>query len=58
MPNLDIGKEGLERSFNLALVGKPGQREIEVNSTGRVIREISKKESKKGEGIISLPFLL
>ena len=52
MPNLDIGKEGLEKSFNPVLVGQAGQREIEVNSYGRVIREISRKESKKGKKII------
>ncbi len=51
MPNLEIGKEGLEKSFNPILVGKPGQREIEVNSNGRVIREISKVESKKGDEV-------
>ena len=48
MPNLDIGKEGLEKSFNPLLVGKAGQREIEVNSNGRIIREISKVDSIKG----------
>ena len=52
MPNLDIGKDGLEKSFNPVLVGQAGQREIEVNSYGRVIREISRKESKKGKKII------
>ncbi len=51
MPNLDIGKEGLEKSFNPMLVGKAGQREIEVNSDGRVIREISKVDSKHGDEI-------
>ena len=51
MPNLDIGKEGLEKSFNPRLVGKAGQREIEVNSNGRIIREISKVDSIKGEEI-------
>ena len=51
MPNLDIGKQGLEKSFNPVLVGKAGQREIEVNSSGRVIREISKVESVQGEEI-------
>ena len=49
MPNLDIGKEGLEKSFNPILVGKAGQREIEVNSNGRIIREISIINSIKGE---------
>ncbi|MBT3777464.1 MAG: penicillin-binding protein 2 [Pelagibacteraceae bacterium] len=51
MPNLDIGKEGLEKSYNPTLVGKPGQREIEVNSNGRIIREISKVDSIKGDEI-------
>ncbi len=57
MPNLDIGKEGLEKGFNPSLVGKSGQREIEVNSYGRVIREISRKDSIKGEDLkITLDF--
>jgi penicillin-binding protein 2 len=51
MPNLDIGKEGLEKSFNPVLVGKAGQREIEVNSNGRIIREISKVDSISGEEV-------
>ena len=51
MPNLDIGKEGLEKSFNPLLVGKAGQREIEVNSNGRIIREISKVDSIRGKEI-------
>jgi penicillin-binding protein 2 len=51
MPNLDIGKEGLEKSFNPLLVGKAGQREVEVNSNGRIIREISKVDSIRGEEI-------
>ena len=53
MPNLDIGKEGLEKAFNLKLIGDAGQREIEVNSNGRVIREISKIDSKKGESVVT-----
>ena len=52
MPKLDVGKQGLEHTFNKQLIGKSGQREIEVNSTGRVIREISKIESKKGSDVI------
>ncbi|MDC0060211.1 penicillin-binding protein 2 [Pelagibacteraceae bacterium] len=51
MPNLDIGKEGLEKSFNPLLIGKAGQREIEVNSNGRIIREISKVDSIRGEEV-------
>ncbi len=51
MPNLDIGKEGLEKSFNPILIGKAGQREIEVNSNGRIIREISKIDSIMGKEV-------
>ncbi len=51
MPGLDIGKEGLEKTFNPVLVGKAGQREIEVNSNGRIIREISKVDSIAGKEV-------
>ena len=51
MPNLDIGRAGLEKSFNSILMGKSGQREIEVNSNGRIIREISKIDSQEGDKI-------
>ena len=51
MPDLDIGKEGLEKNFNNILVGKSGQREIEVNSFGRIIREISRVDSNKGNDL-------
>ena len=49
MPLLNIGKQGLEKTFNELLVGQPGNREVEVNSSGRIIREISKKLSIKGK---------
>jgi len=51
MPDLDIGKEGLEKHFNPTLVGKSGQREIEVNSSGRIIREISRVNSTRGKDL-------
>ena len=51
MPDLDIGKEGLEKNFNPVLVGKSGQREIEVNSSGRIIREISRRDSIQGKDL-------
>ena len=59
MPDLDIGKEGLEKNFNRIVVGKSGQREIEVNSFGRIIREISRVDSNKGKDLqITLDFRL
>ena len=51
MPRLDIGKTGLEKFLNEYLVGKAGNKEIEVNSSGKVIREISLSPSTKGQNI-------
>ena len=51
MPNLDIGKTGLEKYLNEDLIGRAGKREIEVNALGRVIREISKQPSTNGQDI-------
>ena len=53
MPSLEIGKSGVEKHFNQLLIGKAGKREVEVNSIGREIREISKTESIEG-GTLSL----
>jgi penicillin-binding protein 2 len=52
MPLLNIGQQGIEKSFNEILLGKPGSKEIEVNAMGRVVREVSKKASIKGENVV------
>ena len=51
MPQLSIGKTGLEKFLNNDLIGEAGTREIEVNAKGRIIREISKKTSNKGKTV-------
>ena len=51
MPKLNIGQQGIEKSFNKKLVGIPGNKEVEINSSGRVVREISKISSIKGSDI-------
>ena len=51
MPLLNIGQQGVEKTFNEKLVGKPGNKEVEVNSSGRILRDISKQSSLKGEDI-------
>jgi penicillin-binding protein 2 len=38
-PGFRIGKQGVEKSLDLQLRGKPGGRKVEVDSVGRVIRE-------------------
>ena len=49
---LEIGKSGIEKLSNKKIIGYPGKREIEVNAIGRVIREISKENSIKGENVV------
>ena len=51
MPLLNIGKQGIEKSFNEILIGQAGNKEVEVNSSGKIIREISKQSSIKGQDI-------
>ena len=38
-PGFRIGKQGVEKSLDLELRGKPGFHKVEVDSTGRLIRE-------------------
>jgi penicillin-binding protein 2 len=47
----DIGRSGIEQSFEKELRGFPGTKHIEVNSKGREVREISKEESVSGNNI-------
>jgi penicillin-binding protein 2 len=38
-PGFRIGKQGIEKAFDLELRGKPGAQKVEVDSVGRVVRE-------------------
>ena len=46
-----IGRFGIEESFEKELRGYPGTKHLEVNASGREIREISKEESVRGQDI-------
>lgn len=48
LPGFRIGKAGIEREFDLALRGKGGTSQVEVNALGRVIRELSREEGEPG----------
>ena len=48
-PGFRIGKQGVEKSFDLALRGKPGAHKVEVDVKGRVVRE------DRGGDIPSIP---
>lgn len=46
-----IGLAGLEKRFDKELSGKMGFDNIEINSKGRIIRKISRKESESGKDL-------
>ncbi|MDE3239624.1 MAG: penicillin-binding protein 2 [Paracoccaceae bacterium] len=51
IPKFEIGKIGLEAKMDDALRGKAGLKRIEVNSLGRVMRELDRQPSQPGENI-------
>ena len=46
-----VGKCGVERSFESFLRGKAGGRQVEVDATGRVVRELEKVEARPGHNL-------
>lgn len=51
IPRFQIGKLGVEAKLEEALRGKAGTRRIEVNSTGRVMREIDRRDGDPGANV-------
>lgn len=47
----DIGKQGIEKFYEELLHGKPGYEEVEVNSRGRVIRQLNEQPPQAGKDI-------
>lgn len=52
LPGFRIGKIGLERQYDLELRGSAGTSQVEVNATGRVIRELSRREGDPGRELV------
>lgn len=50
-PGFKIGKEGLERSFERDLTGKPGAKRVEVTARGKVVRELTTRPDLPGKTI-------
>jgi len=48
LPGFRIGKAGVEKIYDLALRGKGGTSQVEVNSVGRTIRELKRNEGEPG----------
>ena len=51
LPGFRIGKNGIEKIYDLRLRGKAGNSQVEVNAVGRVIRELERQEGQPGDDI-------
>jgi penicillin-binding protein 2 len=51
LPGLRIGRAGVEKYYDLALRGRAGVAQLEVNSVGRVVRELDHQEGVQGQDI-------
>lgn len=51
IPKFQIGKYGVENKKEKSLRGKAGTRRIEVNATGRIMRELNREEGISGDNI-------
>lgn len=47
-----VGKNGIEKAWELELHGKDGGRQLEVDSRGRILRTISENSPSVGNGLI------
>lgn len=52
LPDVRIGKTGLERRFEETLRGQPGQEEAEVNVAGRMVRQLSYDPGLNGADMV------
>ncbi len=51
LPGFKIGKNGIEKYYDLSLRGKAGTSRVEANAYGRVIRELSRQEGSPGNDL-------
>ncbi|MDE0590500.1 penicillin-binding protein 2 [Halocynthiibacter sp. C4] len=51
IPRFQIGKFGVEAKTEMELRGTAGTKRVEVNATGRIIREIDRKEGDPGNAL-------
>lgn len=51
LPGIRIGRAGMEKVHDLALRGRAGAVQLEVNAVGRVIRELDRQEGTQGAEI-------
>ncbi len=52
LPGFKVGRSGVERAFDLPLRGRAGASQLEVNSVGRVIRELNRQDGDPGQDVV------
>ena len=52
LPDSRIGKNGVEKIYDLVLRGKAGNSQVEVNAFGRIIRELERHEGQPGDDLV------
>ena len=50
-PGFKIGKQGLEKSLDKYLTGKPGARRVEVTARGRIVRDLATRPDTPGRSV-------
>ena len=51
LPGIRVGRSGIERHHELAMRGRAGSVQLEVNAVGRVIRELDRREGQPGQDV-------
>ncbi|HTW27554.1 MAG TPA: penicillin-binding protein 2 [Acetobacteraceae bacterium] len=51
LPGMRVGRAGMEREDDVALRGRAGEVQLEVNAVGRVIRELDREEGTPGQDL-------
>jgi penicillin-binding protein 2 len=52
LPDFRIGKNGIEKAYDLELRGTAGTSQVEVNAFGQVVRELAREEGIAGQEIV------
>lgn len=50
-PGFKVGKDGLEKSFDRELTGKPGAKRVEVTAQGKIVRELTTRPDTPGNPV-------
>ncbi len=50
-PGFKVGKDGLEKAFDIHLTGKPGAKRVEVTARGKIVQELTTRPDSPGRSI-------